>query len=29
MDSECVLCGTCVEACPTATLTMNTILWLC
>jgi formate dehydrogenase major subunit len=26
MDSECVSCGACVQACPTATLTENTLI---
>src|SRR5262249_44931452 len=26
MDSECVSCGACVQACPTATLTENSII---
>ncbi len=28
MDSECVSCGACVEACPTATLQENSVIWL-
>ena len=28
MDSECVSCGACVNACPTATLTENSIIEL-
>src|SRR5690606_18631692 len=26
LDSECVSCGACVQACPTATLTENTLI---
>ena len=28
MDSECVSCGACVEACPTATLQEKSVIWL-
>jgi formate dehydrogenase major subunit len=28
MESECVSCGACVEACPTATLTEKSVIWL-
>src|SRR5205823_10402161 len=28
MESECVSCGACVEACPTATLQEKTVIWL-
>ena len=28
MQSECVSCGACVEACPTATLQEKTVIWL-
>jgi formate dehydrogenase major subunit len=28
MQSECVSCGACVEACPTATLQENSVIWL-
>lgn len=28
MDSECVSCGACVEACPTATLQEKSVIWM-
>jgi formate dehydrogenase major subunit len=28
MESECVSCGACVEACPTATLQEKSVIWL-